>query len=476
MAQKLYRIQNFLGLNQAIDEGSLDAAYSPDCANIDTSCGRLETAKGHTKAIAALIPGRDNFLSLYVGEIGTAMCYIAITRKYIYSYDMTNISWSTLYTFTAPLVQNRVDYINATCDGEDCLLIATGETQLLKCTGTACTAFGSEELGSNHLCNYVAMYQNRLFSGGESTAPTRLCYSQPCTLAGGIENWSESTESSELSGGYIDIGPTESDPICGIKALRNQLLIFKEKSLYRLIGDRPSSFTVERLCDLNSRVAHTAFVARGDGGFFMARDGLYVYNGVNAYRSNDADHIKKILGTVNTADCRAACTSNKLVFKLDGPLLRDYCVEYDINRGCYMLRTGFMADAFCEYKGEVYMINSNRYVYLYDNSDTYDGVPIEAYWKTPCTDLGDKGEIKGLVELYIRGESNTGSSICVETYSDGKQELYTVDGLDSPQVVKDVRLNGEGRTFAVRVSNLNGGHFSICAGLELLLSCRRRVN
>ena len=120
MAQKLYRIQNFLGLNQAIDEGSLDAAYSPDCANIDTSCGRLETAKGHTKAIAALIPGRDNFLSLYVGEIGTAMCYIAITRKYIYSYDMTNISWSTLYTFTAPLVQNRVDYINATCDGEDC--------------------------------------------------------------------------------------------------------------------------------------------------------------------------------------------------------------------------------------------------------------------------------------------------------------------------------------------------------------------
>ena len=122
------------------------------------------------------------------------------------------------------------------------------------------------------------------------------------------------------------------------------------------------------------------------------------------------------------------------------------------------------------------MIHANRCIYLYDHGDTHDGVPIEGYWKTPCTDLGDKGEIKGLVELYIRGESNTGSSICVETYSDGKQELYTVDGLDSPQVVKDVRLNGEGRTFAVRVSNLNGGHFSICAGLELLLSCRRRVN
>ncbi|MDO4567752.1 MAG: hypothetical protein Q4B99_02200 [Clostridia bacterium] len=475
MSQKLYKINEFIGLNQYHDENELSAAYSPDCANMDTSGGKLSVAKGFTRFASVQIPGSEEFVALYMGPSLANMSTLAFTRRLVYKLSGAVAHWAVLHTFETPLTSGRIDFARAHIDDVDCLVIATGETQLMKYDGETISAFGSSELGSDAAVNYVTMYAGRLFAAGDALHPSRLYYSQ---LSGGgrsVEDWRESEVSPELSGGYVDVGGADHDAITCIASLKNQLLIFMESSIYRLIGDRPSNFIVERLCDAPESIRHTAFVNMGDGGYFMTQKGLYAYNGVAVYRTRNADFICRVLESARLTNCISAKTHFKLLFKLDLSHDRDCIVEYDLRTGGYMLRTGFTVDALWAFAGNVYMLNSNRYLYLLDSGTTYDGEPIAAHWRTPTTDLSNKGEIKALRALYARGEGAAQDAVRLETRVDSRAHGYDLSLMRGADEVAEVPLKDRGRTFSLKFANNEGHWFSLHAGVELLLACERRV-
>ena len=52
MARKIYRIDEFMGLDQSMGENGMAASYSPDACNMDTADGELTVAKGYTRYAA----------------------------------------------------------------------------------------------------------------------------------------------------------------------------------------------------------------------------------------------------------------------------------------------------------------------------------------------------------------------------------------------------------------------------------------
>lgn len=124
-----YRIQEFFGIQQQTDGTLLPATSAADARNIDTSDGNLSVAKGYAKYIATILPDTERILKLIVARGATVKWYV-VTAKKIYVWASPN--WTTIYTFASALTTTQVDYVQTQIGTDDYLIIATGETQMIK--------------------------------------------------------------------------------------------------------------------------------------------------------------------------------------------------------------------------------------------------------------------------------------------------------------------------------------------------------
>lgn len=139
-----YRIQEFFGIQQQTDGTLLPATSAADARNIDTSDGNLSVAKGYVKYIATILPDTERVLKLIVARGATVKWYV-VTAKKIYVWDSP--TWTTVYTFSTTLTTTQIDYVQTQIGTDDYLIIATGETQMIKVkiSTDAAEAFGTGE-------------------------------------------------------------------------------------------------------------------------------------------------------------------------------------------------------------------------------------------------------------------------------------------------------------------------------------------
>ncbi len=474
MARKIYRIDEFIGIDQSAGENGMSPAYSPDAYNMDTSNGDLSVAKGYTRHILQPVPGEGPIRRMQLFHCTDGDRVIVLAGNELYAWLGTQ--WSLIYTFTGGLTQGRVDFAQARIGSTDYLLIGSGEQAIVKYDGSTAVLFGGADKLSDKKVRYLAMYRSRLFAAGDPQNPNRLYWSK---LPGGdrtIEDWGDDTSSVNVSGGHAEIGESGGDPIVGIAALSNQLLIFKKRSIYRLIGDKPSNFTVEKVDSDLETAAYTSLVTSGDMLYFLTKGGLCRFNGVTAAPMVDAMRIKTILEGASVENTKGAVARSRLYFTIRQGENSDAIVEYDLRRQAYMLRCGFNVADIAAWDGRLYLINSARYVCLFDEGTSYDGAPVEARWRTPETDLFDKSGVKAMRSLCFRGRSkNSETALIAEVaLGGGKTRSRVLLPLDQSDVV-EVPLKNEGRTFSLTLSNEAGGSFTLTGGAELSFETWRRV-
>lgn len=472
MPIKLYRISGFKGIDQSCGQNALDPGSSPDACNMDTGDGGLSVSSGFVKAVDTPVPCADGigFMHIFNHEGGAQFIVMARREAYAYRHG----GWDLIHTYETN-AHNSFSCEEAQIDGADYLIIGCGEAQLIKYDGSRASQFGSAEKLSDIHVKYLSMYMGRLFSAGDPEHPNRLYWSQLPGSGRTIEDWGPVSSSPNVEGGHAEIGDTCGDPIVAITAMSNQLLIFKRNSLYRLIGDRPSNFTIERIEAQIEPMAHTSLVRRGNAAYYMTDAGLYVFNGVTSYLSPDAKGIRHILKNAASADCRAAIARDMLFFAMKDASGESFVIEYDLSRRAYMLRRGFDVSHLCALDGTLYMINGKKYVYRFGEGDSYDGEPILAWWSTPLTDLGDKGCIKQLRRLYMRGSAHEDAAVLLDAIAGDNTSTHRVLLPSSEKRVLEIPLNNEGRTFSLVFYNEGGGRFSLNSGVELELSLRRRT-
>lgn len=319
---------------------------------------------------------------------------------------------------------------------------------------------------SDRPVSFIEMHYSRLFSAGDPEHPSRLYWSQPPGDTRTIEDWSQDEFSDITSGGHVEVGNTASDPIVGLCSLSNQLLIFKETSIYRLLGDRPNNYRLTHVNLSTERMVNTALVAYGDVPFWLTRSGMYFHDGQKAVLSGAARQIRQLLAGADLARCKAVENRARLYFTLrrgDGEY-NDSIIVYDMTDRTYMLRNGFHVIDLCAYDGTLYMINERRRVYRFGEGDDYDGEPIDAYWTTPMTDLSAKSVSKEKPLLMLRG---VGATIIVEyTVSASRQEKVTIMPPEETTVRREY-LKNLGKAFRFRIRNENGSYFRLTGGIEV---------
>lgn len=475
MALKTYTIEGFVGIDQSVCENLLSSKYSPDAINMDASRGELAVARGYQRHIPTPIPGAQSIDRLLLLRTAGGDIPVVITGNTIYSYDAESAEWTSRYTYAGAPSAAGYFAVTTRIGMTDYLIIADGAHTPVKFDGTEVTDFGSEEGCSNIAINYPAMYRGRLFAAGDAQNPNRLYYSQ---LPGGdrtIESWGYVEASPAVEGGHVEIGETGGDPITAVAAMSNQLLIFKKRSLYRLIGDRPSNFTIERIEAQTRATPQSSVVIYGDVIYFVNSDGLHYYNGVDAAPMPDMRRVSLIMASADASRSVSAVVGDSLYFSvlIGGEA---HLVEYDLAERRYMLRGGFEVSDILSDGDNLLLVNSARYVYLFNSGDTYDGVPIAAHWRTPLTDMGDKSAVKALRELYLRGTALTRDCAVLADISIGEcADTYRRLLPFTTSEVLEIPLKNEGRTLCVKLYNEAGGRFSLTGGAELALSLRGRT-
>ena len=476
MALRQYRIPVFYGMAQNVTENRLNDGESPNACNMDTQGGRLSVAKGYVRESQTALPAPETARRLYVWRRAGERRLLVATASDLFVLDETAGEWKRIYSFGATASSAQYDFLPVKIASTEYLLIANGSARMAKWDGVseAAEAFGSTEGLSDIAVNFVELYYARLFAAGDSANPSRLYYSQAPGDTRTIENWTVATESENVGGGFVEVG-TDSDPITGLFALSNQLLIFKRDSLYRLLGDRPGNIRIQPVNGTMQQPVHTACVRVGDVLYFLTSGGMYYFDGQTVQRKADADKVQLLLQHANLADCTAAARGDRLYFAFregEGEGANDAMLIYDLARGTYMLRRGFSAQGLYAAGGTLYLLDGNGYVCRFEEGETYDGARIDAYWKTPMTDLDSKAVNKRLEELYLRG---SGGILLVEAVTESGTVYNERLMPGESERILELGLNGDGRAFQLVFRNVNGSHFMIDGGVELILDMQRRV-
>lgn len=460
-----YRIDEFLGIDQSRDENSLPSGMSPDACNMDTDNGALAVAKGYVRHIAAPIPGEGTVHRLYAYSTGAGDRFIAIAGDTIYAYDGS--AWTAVYTYGEPLENYRFDFVRAQINSVDYVIIGCGERQMVKFDGTAATLFGSSANVSDIHTLFMGMYRSRLFAAGNPEFPNRLYWSQLPGDDRSIDNWGPYQASANVEGGHAEVGGASSDTIVGLAALSNQLLIFRERSIFRLIGDKPSNYIIEEVPSRTESAAYTSCVKCGDAIYFMTAGGLCSFNGVAAQTTADARRIRTILETADVSLSKGALCRDKLYFSFSDSA-GGGLIEYDLVRGVYMLRRGFETADITSLNGTMYIVNSSRYVCRFNEGDSYDGAPISAWWRTPVTDMRAKSIIKCPRWIYLRGGTDAHDAATILDVDTGTiTKTYRLLLPSHTSEVLEVKLSGECRALSLKLYNEAGGRWSVVSGVEM---------
>jgi hypothetical protein len=261
--------------------------------------------------------------------------------------------------------------------------------------------------GSNASVAYAETYANRLFAAGDPSAPCRLYWSAVPGDGRTIEDWGMVEGSEDASGGYVEVGDTHYDPIVGLTALSNQLLVWKKYSVWRLYGDRPSTFTLEKIERDFSAISNAGVLVYHDAPYMLTKDGLFTYDTVGVVPvDKDGNHLKRWFASsiLDLSNSRCAFYNGRFYFgcRWGVEAKENLIVTFDTTNGSYAKLTGFWFYDIAAFGQYLYIVTSRRYVCKFDNSNMYDSEPIVATWTTQPIDLGKKMNKHQVMAMYMQ--------------------------------------------------------------------------
>ena len=447
---------------------SFDSPLPADC-QIGYTLSKINTTN-----VVVIGTGETQLIKVNMGESVTAELF----GSGLYIYESTVKSYSNKVVTLTDAMSQEVQ-IKFTVEGgiyindmfrkgevtSDTTITLDAEPGVVPVAGDTAKIRGG---ASDAHCNFVCMHNGRLFAAGDPENSNRLYWSTVPGDGRTIEHWLAVSSSVDLSGGYVDIGDTTADPIIGICELATQILIFKRYSIYRLYGDRPSYYTVERVERFTENMSNAGVAVKADIPYWLTKSGVKLFNGADMELLDGGQNfLRSFIDTVKGISLSKGFTAkNKLYWtcRVNNGQYDDSVIVYDTTNGTYMVRDGFNIADMCAFENTIYLMNDTGYLYEFEKGDKYDGKAISAYWQTQPTDLSMKYLDKQLKEMFFRAE---GTVVIIEASNRGnvfateRRALLNEDMIDIPL------RSTPCRRFSVKLSNESGSYFSIQGGLQI---------
>jgi len=332
----------------------------------------------------------------------------------------------------------------------DVCYIVNGENPNKKWDGTTFADQG----GSPPVCSLIIVHKNRMFLAGNTSNRSRLYFSD----LGNMESWPVLN--------FIDVGKGDGDRITALGLLMDNLVIFKEKSIWILQGDAPSNFVLRKMVGDAGCVSQESVVAIKNALGFLARDGVRFFDGVRTALASEK--IEKTFRGLNGRQLGLAAGvlwDNKYLLAVPNgqSLKNDLVLVFDSLRTAWTIFKGWNISMWVIWRkyGEDKILGASSDTgQVYDMFTGYsdDGAAIDAYAVTKHIDFGVVERQKEIVRALISASSPTAQT------ADLTISFIPDQGAETGTKTKSVAANGvislaevrpkmRGRTVGVKFRN-----------------------
>ena len=355
---------------------------------------------------------------------------------------------------------------------------ADGSEITLDLTGLTVTTSNTIQLRggvSDKAVSSIELFHDRLWSAGDPENVSRLYWSCAAGEGRTIEDWVSDDYYEDASGGHVDVGVADGDRIVALKALSDCILIFKVNSVWRLYGDRPSNYTLERISDEVGAYDDKEIVTKYGTPYWLTRNGLYYSDGSNCMNvDSEVDYLKELFWEVNGTVRRPAMSVpalRKFFFSVYSDEIGRFILTRDTVTGAYLTFNGAdIADLATASDEALYLTTDGAVLRREEGSkllkEYKTGEPLDAVWESQVMEINSLVMKKQLKALWFRA---SGDRIRVKVHTDvGDTQIEVVPSEMKTNVVRLPVSMAEARHIQLTVSNVNGSRFSIEGGILLV--------
>lgn len=449
------------GINQELDEQliAVDEAVIAENCYIDD--GNFSLGKGYIRINEYNFPSGEKTLMRHFHG-GEATILVAIDDKlYIQEED------GTFRLLASGFSNNQFDYINYQVELDEITIFTNGVDNVKLFDGNTIRDLKHDGRESDEKSNnkapkgkFIELHKERVWIAGDSENPNRLYFSKDFDP----DDWTYPIDPVEANqhGGFIDIPTWDGGIIIGIKSLYDDLVVFKNKNVFRIFGTYPGNYNVVQVFDtVEGNILDNTIASLDNISFWTSTHGIHYFNGTNT--TQISKRIRKIFERLNKEYAQKAVATiyNRkyiLSMPVDDATENNIVIEFDIDKGNFTVKTDMNITSFLEIKDRLLFINNNNHVYEYGIGNTYDGQVINSVWETGIIHFGEQNARKILNRIYFNAKGN--GKIRVTAITERKIVSKEIELTPDMQFYR-FRLRNKGRYFKFRFENIDGCDFTI---------------
>ena len=391
------------GVYQAAGDTNIPTDYAYRAHNIRTERGMLATSLGTSRALPALGEPIDTLTRFYRRtRPDDAEVFVAAAGGKLYTYTMGTEGWivrgsgysSNKWSYvTYEAVENNqtVDILILSNPLDGMVAIYGSDLRAEKKKLTIGTDYADVKFA------VLGRYAERIFGTGAPGYPDSVFYSRPYDPF----NWTDVPETPELGGGVINQPTWDGDSFIAIETFGGYLLAIKTRTVFEIRGTDPSSFTITQAFGTDGPIEARTICTDMQTMFFLASSGIGMYDGATLrLLARDALH-ETMKMRMEGRESFATAAINDHVYHLAlcvkesaGDVVgeNNCVVEFDTERGTFMLRKGIRAKDLYALGGKMYFTQADApyevFRYADEEAKGYIGEAMESVWQTGWLDLG----------------------------------------------------------------------------------------
>lgn len=400
-----FQIPTPTGIYQARGDTNIDPNLAYVAENIRTERGLLATAYGTSRAFPSLEYPIETLERFYRrNRPNDPEVFVGAAHGSIYTFTMGSQGWVERRTGFNSNVWSCVTYEavrnNATVDilimsnATDGMIVVYGDDLSVE---TKTLTIGEEY--ANVKFAELGRYAERIWGVGAAGYPDSIFYSKPYNPF----DWSADTDYPEMGGGLISQPTWDGDSFLAIVPFGGYLLAIKQNTIFEIRGTDPSSFQIAAAYGTDGPVYARTICTDRQIMLYLSQAGIGVYNGTTlSLLSRDALYETMRMRMPGKEKLATACVCGHVYYLAlavkvadTDTITENNCViEFDTERGTFMIRRGIRVKDFYSIGGKVYFTQADNpfEVMLYNDptATSYNGTAMESTWETPWMDLGKK--------------------------------------------------------------------------------------
>ena len=471
-----------MGVYQAAGDTNADVRYAFRAENVRTERGLLASSYGTSRAFPALGAPIETLTRFYrrnrpddpdvfvAGAGGAIYTYTTGTEGWVMrAQGFLDDRWSSV-TYETQENGETVDILIMSNAQDGMIAVFGSDLRVERRT----PAIGDDYAGVRFAV--LGRHAERIWGTGAPGYPDDVFYSRPYDPF----DWTGVPETPELGGGVIRQPTWDGDAFIALCPFGGYLLAVKPGTAFEIRGTDPGSFTISEAYGTDGPVQAGSICVDRLKMLFLSAGGLGLYDGsALSLLSRDALHETMRLRMRDGLKTATACVCDHVYYLAlrvrdgedDVATENNAVIEYDTERGTFMIRRGLRVKHFFALDGRVYFTQADSpYEVLRYNdpaSGSYLGRAMECLWETPWMDLG-KAYVKRDFVLRFTAEADADDvpiELTMETDRREKTRRVLLQRRRRDYRVK-IQLSGVRVKLRIR-SGWKAAGWRICGGIQV---------